>query len=650
LYFVFCSDNYRDLKLSMKSPSDILHHYWGYSHFRPLQEDIIQSVLEKNDTLAILPTGGGKSICFQVPGLILEGITIVISPLIALIKDQVQNLQKRNIKAIAIYSGLSKREIDLLLDNCVYGEIKFLYVSPERLETDLFKARLAKMNVSLLAIDEAHCISQWGYDFRPSYLKIAEARDIIKDAPVMALTATATRQVQDDICEKLLFKNEKRFQGSFERKNISYVVRQVEDKFSKMKEILSKTKGTAIVYAGTRKRTVEIADFLKKNKFSADYYHAGLKSEQRSLRQDAWIAGKTRIIVSTNAFGMGIDKPDVRCVVHADLPESMEAYYQEAGRAGRDGLRSYAVLLYNLSDKLNFEQKLNKNFPSFDEVLNIYDALGNYLKLAVGSGEGESFEFDIGTFAVNFKFPVQKILTALHLLEQQELLSVSDAVYLPSRIKFIVDRETLYRFQVLNARYDPLIKLILRTAQGVMDEYSTIKESDLSRAMNLPVTEVQQQLRFLQQNSIADYIYATDLPLITFIKPRNFSKYLHLDKNFITQRRKIFETQLRSMLDYSANKQTCRSKNILNYFGEEGHRCGVCDICLELNKMGLSELKFEELHENIKELLTNQPATFNEVYEHITQFSKENILHILKWLMDNGQVAKDEQDKLIWIH
>jgi ATP-dependent DNA helicase RecQ len=632
------------------SPKDILKQYWGYSQFRPLQEDIINAVLEGNDTLAILPTGGGKSICYQIPGMLKEGLTIVVSPLIALMKDQVQNLNKKGIKAIAIFSGMSYREIDIALDNCIYGNIKFLYVSPERLETEIFTERLKKMKVGLLAVDEAHCISQWGYDFRPSYLKIAECRKLLPNTPVIALTATATANVQKDITEKLTFKNTKHFQGSFERKNIGYVVRQVEDKFSKLKEILTKTKGTAIVYAATRRRTVEIVEYLKKNKFSSDYYHAGLEQQIRSQKQDDWVSNKTRIIVSTNAFGMGIDKPDVRTVIHVDVPESMEAYYQEAGRAGRDGQKSFAVLLYNISDKLNIEQKIKQHYPTYEEILQIYDSLGNYFKLAVGAGMGETFEFDISAFATNFKFSIQKIIIAVKLLEQQDLISASEAVYIPSRIKIIVDRQNLYNYQLRFPTYDPIIKLLLRTVPGVMDDYMTLKEYDAAKILNTHTNEIKKQLNYLKQVGILDYVASIDLPTVTFTQPRNFSKYLQLNKKFIESRKEIFEKQLRSMLNYAANKQLCRSKMILEYFGEEAERCGSCDICLELNKMNISELKFENLFNAIKENLLQKPIPLEALTLYISDYSKDNILAMLKWLTDNGQIACNEEKKFIWLH
>ena len=632
-------------------PVSVLKQYWGYAQFRPLQEEIVNAVLAGNDTLAILPTGGGKSICYQVPGLIREGITIVVSPLIALMKDQVHNLNKRGIKAIAIFSGMNKHEIDYALDNCVNDKnLKFLYVSPERLETEIFKERLKKMKVGLLAIDEAHCISQWGYDFRPSYLNIVECRKLLQGVPVIALTATATASVQEDIRLKLEFQHTQHFQGSFERKNITYAVRQVEDKYAKLKEILSKIKGTAIVYGGTRKRTVEVADFLKKNKFNADYYHAGLEQHIRSQKQEDWINNKLRIIVSTNAFGMGIDKPDVRTVIHMDVPESMEAYYQEAGRAGRDGQKSFAVLLYNVSDKLNIEQKLKQHYPAFEEILQIYDSLGNFFRLAVGSGVDETFEFDITAFTLHFKHSIQKTLIAIKVLEQQDFIIASEAVYIPSRIRITSNRTELYNFQLRNPNYDGLIKLLLRTAQGIMDDYATIKERDLGKILKVTPQEIIKQLNYLKQIGLADYIAATDLPTITFVQPRNFSKYLTIDRKFVESRKKIFETRLRSMLNYSANKQVCRSKMILEYFGEEAHRCGTCDICLELNKMNISELRFEQLHNQIKEQLILKPATLVNLTAIITAYSKEQVTGMAKWLIDNGQVVYNEQNELLWLH
>lgn len=632
------------------SPQHILQQYWGYAHFRPLQEDIIQSILSGKDTLAILPTGGGKSICYQVPGLLKEGITIVISPLIALMKDQVENLNKKDIKAIAIFSGMKSREIDTALDNCIHGNIKFLYVSPERLETDLFQVRLKRMNVSLIAVDEAHCISQWGYDFRPSYLKIATIRESLKNIPIIALTASATPIVQQDIVAKLLFTNHQHFLASFERKNLCYVVRTVEDKYGKLKEILEKISGTAIVYAATRKRTIEIADYLKKNKFQADFYNAGLQQEVRSKKQDAWVNNKTRIIVSTNAFGMGIDKPDVRSVIHMDMPESMEAYYQEAGRAGRDGKKAYAVLIFNTTDKLNIEQKLKQHFPTFEEIQNIYDALGNYFKLAVGSGQNETFEFDITAFSAAFKFSVNKILMSLKLLEQQSILSISEAIFIPSRIKIKANRMNLYNFQLKHQDYDLLIKLILRTAQGVMDNYIAIKENDFAKVLKFTAIEIREMLLYLNKVNMIDYIPSIDMPTITFIQPRNFAKYLHLDRNAIDERKKVFDKQLRGMLNYASNKQICRSKTISAYFGEEANRCGVCDICLELNKMKVSELKFEQLHQKIETTLSVNSLPLERLCTTINDFSKENIIDMVKWLMDNGQIILTDKKELKWLY
>ena len=415
---------------------EILKQYWKHDTFRPMQEDIIQSVLLGHDTLALLPTGGGKSVCFQVPAMAKEGICIVISPLIALMKDQVENLKAKGIEAIAIVSGMGKREVDIALDNCIYGPIKFLYLSPERLLSDLVRERIKYMNVNLIAVDEAHCISQWGYDFRPSYLHVANLRELHPQVPVLALTATATAEVREDIQEKLLFKNQLVFQKSFERKNISYVVQHTENKFRKMLDIAHGVKGSGIVYVRSRKECAEIAKFYTDNKITADYYHAGLSSDERSKRQESWKTNKTQIIVATNAFGMGIDKPDVRFVIHKDMPESLEAYYQEAGRAGRDEHRAYAVLLYNHPDRLRQEKMFMLNFPTVDEIKLVYHQLANYYQLAYEAGEGLNFDLDLGDFCSRFKLEPIKTLNALKFLEQDEYLAFNESVFLPSRLRF----------------------------------------------------------------------------------------------------------------------------------------------------------------------------------------------------------------------
>jgi len=447
----------------MNQYEQILVKYWGYSKFRPLQEDIIQSVMSGRDTLALMPTGGGKSLTFQVPAMATDGICIVITPLIALMKDQVENLKQRDIKAIAIYSGMTQEEIDIALENCIYGNVKFLYISPERLETEIFKLRVKHMNISILAIDEAHCISEWGYDFRPSYLKIAEFRNHIQNVPVLALTATATPKVVIDIQEKLLFKEKNVLQKSFERKNLTYLVRNVEDKLNYLIDTIQKVKGSGIIYVRNRKKTKEIALFLQKNKISADYYHAGLKHEDRSLKQNAWKTGARKIMVATNAFGMGIDKPDVRFVIHFDLPDSIEAYFQEAGRAGRDEKKASAVLLYNNSDKVKAEQRIETNFPEIKEIREVYQALGNYFKIPFGGGKLSSYDFVISDFAKNYNFNLIKIISSINFLQREGYIELTDELNSASKIHFKASRDDLYKFQVANAKFDGFIKLILRS-------------------------------------------------------------------------------------------------------------------------------------------------------------------------------------------
>jgi len=623
------------------TPRETLREYWGHPVFRPQQEDIIHSVLEGNDTLALLPTGGGKSVCYQVPAMMKEGICIVISPLIALMKDQVANLRRRGIKAVAIYAGMSRREIDLLLNNCMYGAYKFLYLSPERLATEIVRARIEKMPVNLLAVDEAHCISQWGYDFRPPYLKIAEIRPLLKQIPVLALTATATSDVKKDICEKLQFTNGKIFQSSFERKNIAYVVRYEENKPQKLLTILERVKGCGIVYARNRKQTKEVADFLKKNRISADYYHAGLEMAERNQKQEQWIAGDIRVMVCTNAFGMGIDKPDVRCVVHLDLPENIEAYYQESGRAGRDGNKAFAALLYNLSDKAEIEKRIRNNFPSLKETLNVYTALGNYFQVAVGGGKGESYEFDVVAFCRNYSMETLKTHHALRLLQQQGVIAVNDAVFTPPRIKIIVSREELYKFQIANKSSDPVVKFLLRTHIGLFDEMVNVNVKETSKRLKMEKEQVVAILRLMDKLQIAVYEEQTDKPQLTFLEAREDARYLKLDAEFINGRKQHLESKLLAMLAYAMNRTYCRSRYVLDYFGEtENYRCGICDVCLERNKISLTDIEFEDIVAEIKKQVALKNGTLDDLVRNITAHNEQKVLETLRWLLDNGQILK----------
>ena len=559
---------------------ETLKHYWGYESFRPLQEEIIQSVLLGRDTLALLPTGGGKSVCFQVPAMVKEGICIVVSPLIALMKDQVENLKAKSIPAISIVTGMGKREIDIALDNCVYGDIKFLYLSPERLLSELVRERIKYMNVSLIAVDEAHCISQWGYDFRPPYLHIADLRELHPGVPVLALTATATAEVREDIQQKLLFKESNIFQQSFERRNISYVVQQEENKLRKLLDIPRGVKGSGIVYVRSRKETEEIAKFYKENHFSADFYHAGLTIEQRSSRQEDWQSNRTRIIVATNAFGMGIDKADVRSVIHKDIPESLEAYYQEAGRGGRDEQKAYAVLLYNHADRLRNEKKFESNFPFVDEIKQVYHQLGSYFQLAYGTGAGVSFDLDLGDFCTRNKLDPTKTINALKFLEQDEYLAFNESVFLPSRFRFEVMNEELYNFQIQNQGWDPFIKTLLRSYGGAFENYVRLREFDLARRANLSVQQVIEGLKQLEQQGVLHYLQQTDLPQVTWLQPRLQHNELIINKRYIENRKTVYRNKMEAVFAYAEHKK-CRSQMLLAYFDETAPKCGVCDVCLE---------------------------------------------------------------------
>jgi ATP-dependent DNA helicase RecQ len=627
----------------------ILTKYWGYNDFRPLQEEIILSVLDGKDTLALMPTGGGKSICFQVPALAKEGICVVVSPLIALMKDQVEHLKAKGIPAVAVISGMSRNEIDIALDNCIYGKEKFLYISPERLTSDILQERLQKMNINLLAIDEAHCISQWGYDFRPSYLKIAEARRLTGNVPVLALTASATGEVIKDIQEKLHFRKENVFKKSFERKNLSYVVIHEEDKLQRLINIINKVEGTGIVYVRNRKKTKEVAELLKRKKISAGYYHAGLESSVRNKVQDDWMKGTTRVIAATNAFGMGIDKSNVRFVIHLDLPESLEAYYQEAGRGGRDEAKAYAVLLYNNSDRKEIEHRTELNFPEVAEIRKTYQALTNYYQLPVGSGKGISFDFDIVKFSSSYNLQIPVVFNCLKVLELQGLIATTESVDLHARIHFKVDNTHLYEFQVKNETFDHLIKVILRSHEGVFDDYVNINETEIATRAGFTKDELVRYLVQLDKLNVLSYLPAKDFPQIIFTEERLDIRDVHIDRQHLAARKQRYTARIKAMLAYATGKTKCRSQILLNYFGEDvSHRCGSCDYCLGRNKLGISELEFSNLQSQLQIILSSKSLSLNEILPHIKDAREERTLKVVEWLIDNEKIRYVEGNLLEW--
>lgn len=631
----------------MFTAHEILKKYWGYDAFRPLQEDIVMSVINGHDTLALLPTGGGKSICFQVPAMMKEGICIVISPLIALMKDQVENLVKRGIPAAAIYSGMSKRMIDITLDNCVYGNTKFLYVSPERLTTDLFKARLQKMNVNLLAIDEAHCISQWGYDFRPPYLKIADLRQFLPNIPVLALTATATPQVVKDIQQKLAFKKENVLRKSFLRSNLSYSVLYEDAKFTKLVDILNKVPGTAVVYVRNRRKTKEIAEYLQKYRISATYYHAGLQNEERAIRQENWIKDKVRVMVATNAFGMGIDKPDVRVVVHMDTPESPEAYFQEAGRGGRDEKKAFAVLLYNEGDKQKANHELNETMPSIAEIKNVYNALGNYFQLAVGSGLNESYTFNLAEFCTQYNFNAVKTVKALNFLEQDEYIHVSEGVNNPSKVRIIAGKELLYKFQVEHKHFESIIKFLLRSYGGILEDFVKIDEKEIASKFKVKTEQIHKVLKHLDALEILEYEPRNNQPFIQYLKPRASGIDLYLNHELINERIKVFKEKLEAMIQYAGSRDKCRSNLLLEYFGEHREdRCGICDYCVGRNKIDLNDMELSHVSDMIKNHLLEKSSTVEFLSISVNYGNKEKLLNVLHWLIEHDVVAKSEDGKL----
>ena len=628
-------------------PVEVLKKYWGYDSFRPLQDKIIASVLNGNDTLALLPTGGGKSICFQVPALCLDGICIVVSPLIALMKDQVENLNKRGIKAIAIYSGITYNELDVALDNCVYGNIKFLYLSPERLMNDMVQMRIQKMKVNLFAVDEAHCISQWGYDFRPPYLTIADIRELHPNVPVLALTASATNEVANDIQDKLLFRKKNIFRLSFERKNLNYVVLLEDDKNKKLLDILQKVAGTAIIYVRNRRKTQEIADFLIQNNITADYYHAGLPAAQRNAKQESWINNSRRVIVATNAFGMGIDKPNVRSVIHVDLPDNLEAYYQEAGRGGRDEKTAYAVILYNHNDIAELQKRTDQNFPPLSQIRLVYKAICNFLQIPLDGGAGISYDFDLAAFARTYDFNAFMVMACLKMLELENMLSLSESFYIPSRVKIIMSHNDFYNFQVLNPEFDILIKTLLRSYEGLYDNYVNINESEIAKRAGKPIDDVFKSLYRLKQINVIEYLPQTDKPQLLFLQERIPEKNIELSTEVYARRKERFKKRLESMVNYVTNEHQCRSVMLLNYFNEEQlYRCGICDYCRRRNKLEMNDVEYESLLTDVKHYLSIKPSSLHELLALLNRNNEEKSLHAIQWMIDNELIVYDNSNHL----
>lgn len=622
---------------------DILKTYWGYDDFRPLQLDIITSVGEGRDTLGLMPTGGGKSITFQVPAMAMEGICIVVTPLIALMKDQVENLQKRGIRALSIYSGMQQHEIVTALDNCELGDYKFLYVSPERLGTELFLKRIQFLNVCMIVVDESHCISQWGYDFRPAYLKIADLRKYIPNAPILALTATATPEVATDIQEQLLFKEKNLFKKSFERKNLVYVVRETEDKPSQLLTILRNVPGTAVVYVRSRKKTKEFSDFLNSNGISADYFHAGLENDDKDKKQAAWKEGSCRVIVATNAFGMGIDKANVRSVVHMDVPDSLEAYYQEAGRAGRDEKRAYAVLLYNNTDKTKLKKWIIDTFPETERIKEVYQALGNFFQLGVQSGLNLVFPFNLQEFCLTFHFPIAPTYNALKILELAGYIELTEEIDNPSQLMFTANKEELYQFRNRNQIFDRLIEVLLRSYTGVFTDMVHINEEIIAQRLGYTRDEVYNNLIALSKYHIINYIPFKKTPFLIYTREREFTEKIVLPDSVYTDRKKRYVEKIEKVLEYATSTTVCRSQLLLSYFEQKNTEpCGQCDVCLAKRRQTLTTPVFQKLASKIIDLLRTQPLSIKQLAAQING-KETTIIEAVRLLIDDGKIRQNDK-------
>lgn len=622
-----------------------LKQYWGYTSFRPLQEDIIQSVYNRHDTLGLMPTGGGKSLTFQVPVMAMEGICLVVTPLIALMKDQVDNLKERGIKAAAVYSGMTRESIITTLENCIFGNFKFLYVSPERLTSDIFLIKLQAMNVCMLAVDESHCISQWGYDFRPSYLNIAEIRKHLPGVPVLALTATATKEVTADIQAKLLFEKTNVFRKSFERKNLSYVVRYSENKIGELINILNSVSGTSIVYVRSRKGTQEIAETLLKKGINASYFHAGLSHEVKILKQNQWKDNTCRVIVSTNAFGMGIDKSDVRLVIHMDLPNSLEEYYQEAGRAGRDEQKSYAIILWNKQDTINLKKRITDSFPTKEYILRVYESLANYFQVAAGSGRGLVVDFNLFDFCNSFHLSALQTHHALKILELAGYIEYTDEIDNRSRLKFRIFRNELYNLH-LAKDYDQLIHAILRNYTGVFTDDVYIDESFLGAKVNKSRQEVFEMLTNLSKSKYINYVPQKKTSFIIYTTSREENQFVFIPKSVYEKRRKRFKGRINAMIEYVEKENICRSRILLNYFDESNTKdCGICDVCLQKSKTGLSNFEFENIKSLLLDCFTDKAHfRLNELINcakgYITD--SEKVITVLRFLIEEEVFDLDD--------
>jgi ATP-dependent DNA helicase RecQ len=630
----------------LSTPIQILAQYWHHSKFRPQQEEIINSVLAGNDTLALLPTGGGKSVCFQVPALLLEGTCLVISPLIALMRDQVSALHQKGIKAVAIHSGLKSYEVKRVLQDVSDEQYKFLYCSPERLESSLFLEMLPALSISLIVIDEAHCISQWGYDFRPPYLRIAAIKKLLPQARLIAVTASATTRVQEDIIAKLELKATAVFRQSFERPNISYSNFLVESKPNKIIDILQKVGGTGIVYCNNRRQTKKIADILLATGIAADYYHAGLTQEIREQKQQAWISNKIRVMVCTNAFGMGIDKPDVRTVIHHDIPDCLENYYQEAGRAGRDGKRAYAVLVYQQKDIIELMKNAQRKFPTIKVIREVYQAIADYLQIPVGIGEGIYYDFDISVFIKRFKLEAVVVMNVLKVLEQEGHIQFAENIFLPSQVNFACERTVLENFEREKPALEPIIKGLLRTYEGIFNDRVSVYESVLAKNLRLDITAITNGLEQLAAAGIIEYLPRKDTPQIQFLLNRAPAQYLHIQQDAYLARKKRYQERIDTIIQYATKLTTCRSNFIGKYFGDTNRRdCGICDNCLTNKKKKINSKHFAEIEARLK---VATEKNINKLINTLAPHSSNTVWEVLYYLQSENKLIINDDGDMEW--